>query len=165
MKAWRWLLLKWLLLQFALDCRKKAKICEDMKKKPEKFEGLYQPVLLLSQDGTKRKSALKEWKIRANNLFPDSALASFTNRYCEGSFAEAYPRKTAQFLVDCFRKAGIAPDELDDSKQLTVSELQAMAYRALDGHEIEEAECITVITPAWYYHGRIVEHGMCGELI
>lgn len=145
-------------------CFHRGKTAETMQKSPEKFEGLYQPVLLLSQNTGRKNSALKEWHIRSEKLFPDSALSKFCRMFDDKEYLEYFSVESAWILVKCFEKAGFIHDKPDENRHLTVNELQSYAYRALDGHEIEEGEQITVISPAWFYRDRIIEHGLSGEI-
>lgn len=130
---------------------------------PQKFEGLYEPVLRLSEDGSRPASVMKEWCVRSAFIAPGSPLAALTGACCETAWAKKHPDRAARLLLKCIRLAGVTREALPDSGKLTVSPLQASAYRALDGHTICADEEITVITAAWYRSEQVVEHGMAGE--
>lgn len=147
-----------------IKCFTKIKSAADsISAAPQKYEGLYEPVFRLMQNPKFPVSALKEWNVRADYLYPGSSLAELTKFCAESAWSEKHPEKAAKLLLNCIEKAGVTRETLDESNRLTVSPLQASAYRALDGHTIYAEETITVITAAWYCKEMVVEHGMVGE--
>lgn len=148
-----------------LLCRiRLKKAAQLLREAPEKFEGLYEPVYQLIQNPSRPIPALKEWNVRAEFLYPNSELDQLTALCAKSAWSKKEPEKAAKLLMKCIEKAGISREKLDETNELTVTPLQASAYRALDGMQIYAEQTVHVITAAWYGDGRVVEHGMTGEI-
>lgn len=123
------------------------------------FEGLYEPVYLLSKGKQANQAAFDSWETRAKALRPNGALV----HYLQGLPKQS--RRRAKRLLRCIIMAEICREELGDDGWITIYGIQAGAYRALDGHELVDGERVHVLSPAWYRMDSIVEHGMAGEFI
>lgn len=127
------------------------------------FTGLYNSVLKIAEAPSKRKDKpFHELWQRAHLKWTGTPIDVISQQIfdelAEKQSDKAY-KKTANRLLKAMQKAGFTHDVAKQTIKLTNSNI--LAYKEWDGNDIYEDDVVSVMLPAWYQNGKVIETGIC----
>lgn len=130
------------------------------------FTGLYNSILKIAGGNSKKpaKTFHELWQ-RAHLKWDEAPIDILSKQIFDNLAAKnsnkAYT-KTASRLLKAMQKAGFVHDEINQILKLTSSTI--LAYTEWDGNEIYEDDVVSVMIPAWYHDGKVIEQGVCTQI-
>ncbi|MBR4627071.1 MAG: hypothetical protein IKO47_05145 [Ruminococcus sp.] len=127
---------------------------------PEVFTGLYNGLLDVSNGKLKRQATLfKEWSERVDNRLDSDAKASSV-KYIVPMIGSSEPEKVSTLAGALLEAAAAAGIIYEQGSEVVINETNLDHYTPMSSDEaLSAGDVVTVIKPAWYFSGRVIENG------
>lgn len=129
------------------------------------YNGLFGALWRVAQGEAKKpEKVISEWCVRTENHFGSSRVTMTCRKKLFPAAACANDQKCrsyAQRLLKAAKAAGIYPEA---EKEIILTEKNISAYIEWDGSELFDGDRVSILNPAWYQNGKMIEQGYCNRV-